>query len=78
MTDGSTTPPSPKHQRAEALGDWERRTREWESAAGTSGIKLPEGFDPKNVRVEIGPPMTAEEFSKWRERQKNIQKKFSQ
>lgn len=56
---------------------WAERTAEWESLAKTSGVKLPKGIDPKNVRVEIGPPMTEEQFKAWRERQKNFAKNFS-
>jgi hypothetical protein len=48
--------------------------------AKTQGVQMPPGvkIDPKDVRVEVGPPMTMEEFKAWHERRKNIMKKYSQ
>lgn len=65
---------------AEAQKEWSRRTTEWEAMAKAGGLKLPPGvkIDPKDVRVELGPPMTEEQFKAWRERRKNMEKNFSQ
>ena len=72
--------PSNEKVRAELATAWEKRTDEWEALAKAQGIKMPPGvkIDPKEVRMEIGPPMTAEEFKAWHDRRKNIMKKFSQ
>ena len=69
----------PKDPKAAIHEEWERRTREWERLARSSAIKIPPGasFDPKDVRVEIGPPMTEAQFKAWRERHKNFAKNFS-
>ena len=84
----TSPPPPPAHvvhgshaeQSKAAKEEWARRTKEWEDLAKTQGIQLPPGMkiDPKDVRVEIGPPMTEEEFKAWHEQRKNITKKFSQ
>ena len=60
--------------------EWDKRTAEWERMAATSGIKLPPGtkIDPKDIRVEVGPPMTEAQFKAWQERHKKFAKKFSQ
>ena len=65
---------------AGAAAEWARRTQEWETLAKSGGVKLPPGVkvDPKDVRVEIGPPMTEEEFKAWHERRKAAMKNFSQ
>lgn len=70
-----------QHENAKqaAAEEWERRTAEWEAMAKAQGIKLPPGkINPKDVRVELGPPMTEEQFKAWHERRKNIMKNFSQ
>lgn len=63
-----------------AKAEWDRRTQEWENLVKTGGIKLKPGetVDPKDIRVEIGPPMSEAEFKAWYERRKNIIKNFSQ
>lgn len=63
-----------------AHADWTKRTSEWEALAKASGIQMPPGakVDPKDIRVEIGPPMTEEQFREWQERRKNLLKQFSQ
>jgi hypothetical protein len=63
-----------------ALQEWASRTAQWEAMAKTQGVQMPPGvkIDPKDVRVEVGPPMTMEEFKAWHERRKNIMKKYSQ
>lgn len=61
--------------------EWEKRTAEWgRMAASSGGVRLPPGtkIDPKDVRVEIGPPMTEEQFKAWQERHKKLSKNFSQ
>ena len=84
MVDSAPAPtPTPADKavaKKAAEADWERRTREWEAMAKAGGVKLPPGakVDPKDVRVEIGPPMTEEQFRAWHERRKNIMKNFSQ
>lgn len=69
-----------KAAEAAAMQEWTSRTAQWEDMAKTQGIKLPPGakIDPKDVKVEVGPPMTMEEFKAWHERRKNIMKNFSQ
>ena len=63
-----------------ALQEWASRTAQWEALAKTQGVQLPPGvkIDPKDVCVEVGPPMTMEEFEAWHKRRKNIMKKYSQ
>lgn len=58
---------------------WAKRTQEWDDLAKTVPT-LPPGFkiDPSQVRMEVGPPMTEEQFKEWHERRKNISKKYSQ
>ena len=60
--------------------EWEKRTAEWERMAAMPGARLPPGtkMDPKDVRVEIGPPMTEAQFKAWQERHKLFAKKLSQ
>jgi len=72
--------PSHAEESKAAKEEWAKRTKEWAELAKTQGIQMPPGVkvDPKDVRVEIGPPMTAEEFKAWHEQRKNIMKKFSQ
>jgi len=74
------TPGAKKEAQKAAKADWQRRTGEWEAMAKANGIHLKPGetIDPKDVRVEIGPPMTEAEFKAWHERRKNIAKNFSQ
>lgn len=77
-------PATPQQQEQDAsnaaAAEWDRRTAEWEAMAKAQGIKLPPGtkLNPKDVRVELGPPMTEEQFKAWHERRKNIMKNFSQ
>ena len=72
--------PTREDAQAAAAADWAKRTEEWEALAKAQGVKLPPGatIDPKNVRVEIGPPMTEDEFKAWHRRRQNIAKNFSQ
>jgi hypothetical protein len=80
----STPPPPPpstyKVAKAAADAEWARRTDAWEAMAKEGGMQLPPGakVDPKDVRVEIGPPMTEEQFKEWRSRRAQTMKKFSQ
>jgi hypothetical protein len=66
--------------RKEIHDEWNKRTADWERMAAASGIKLPPGakIDPKDIRVEVGPPMTEAQFKAWQERHKKFAKKFSQ
>lgn len=67
--------------RAKAAKAWADRTAEWEDMVRRGvGIRMPDGskIDPKDVKVEIGPPMTAEEFARWQERRQKFAKNFSQ
>jgi hypothetical protein len=75
------TKKNPREEAEEAaLKEWTSRTTQWEEMAKTQGVQMPPGvkIDPKDVRVEVGPPMTMEEFKAWHERRKNIMKKYSQ
>ena len=80
MADPSSSSSRKQAAEAAARKEWDARTAQWEDMAKTQGIKLPPGekIDPKDVRVEVGPPMTLEEFKAWHERRKNIMKNFSQ
>jgi len=49
----------------------------WEKAAQAEGFALPGDIDPSQIRMEVGPPMTAEQFQAWMEQRKKIVKKFS-
>ena len=78
--------PKPKPQapsadaRAAAVAEWERRTQAWVAqaqAAGPNAQPSAGGLDPKDVRVEVGPPMTEAEFLAWQERRKKASKNFS-
>ena len=64
-----------------AAEEWEKRTNLWSSMVPEHGMELPKGFDindpefRKNVKVEIGPPMTAEEFQAWQNKRRQMSKK---
>lgn len=84
QTDPAIANEEPK-QPLTAAEAWEARTSEWAAqvaAARAAGITLPgtmgTTFDPKDIRVEVGPPMTAAQFKAWQERRKNALKNFSQ
>lgn len=64
---------------------WEARTQEWAAEvarARAAGVTLPGSdgakIDPKDIRVEVGPPMTEAQFKAWQARRKNALKNFSQ
>jgi hypothetical protein len=63
-----------------AAVEWEKRTNLWSSMVPEHGMELPKGFDindpefRKNVKVEIGPPMTAEEFHAWQNKRRHMSK----
>lgn len=83
-TDGPRKPkpqgPSLDDARAAAVAEWERRTQAWVAqaqAAGPNAQPSAGGLDPKDVRVEVGPPMTEDEFLAWQERRKKASKNFS-
>jgi len=64
-----------------ARQEWEKRTALWSSMASTDSMELPKDFDindPKwkdQVKVEIGPPMSAEQFQKWQAARRQMMKK---
>ena len=63
------------------IDEWERRTQEWlqQAKQGQASQRAAGGkVDPKDVRVEFGPPMTEEEFRAWQTRRQKALKNFSQ
>jgi hypothetical protein len=65
---------------AAASNEWEKRTALWSSMT-PQGMELPKGFDindPKfrdQIKVEIGPPMSAEQFKAWQETRRQMMQK---
>jgi hypothetical protein len=59
--------------------EWQKRTATWEQTAQAQGFVKPgEHIDPSKIRMEVGPPMTAEQFKVWMEQRKEMMKKLSE
>lgn len=78
-TSSSSEKLTPAQAAQAAQEEWTKRSNLWSSMVPEYGMQLPKDFDindpefRKNVRVEIGPPMTAEQFEKWQaERRKSF------
>lgn len=56
--------------------EWKKRTALWEQAAQGEYV-LPGNIDPSQIKMEVGPPMTAEQFEAWMDRRKKMMKKLS-
>lgn len=75
------TPTSEKPSEARVMNEWDKRTDAWEQLAQAQGFVTPEQLkhlDPSKISMEVGPPMTEEQFKSWMERRKNMMKNFSQ
>lgn len=57
--------------------EWQKRSATWEQMAQAHGIINAADIDPSQIKMEVGPPMTAEQFEAWMAQRKNIMKKFS-
>lgn len=77
VNNSSTAEKAAKEAAKEAAAEWEKRTTSWASMVPSDGIELPKDFDLKDpkwkdrVKVEMGPPMTAEQFKAWHERRRH-------
>ncbi len=74
-----------KRAHAANIASWEARTHAWAAQAATAqaaGIRLPGSdgakIDPKDIRVDVGPPMTEAQFKAWQARRQKALKNFSQ
>lgn len=85
MPDNQSTKESAKNK--DPIQDaWKERTDAWEQLAQAQGFVTPEQLksgqfghiDPSKVKMEVGPPMTEEQFKAWMDRRKKIVKNFSQ
>jgi len=59
---------------------WAERTKQWEKMAleskqSNQPIPTGQGIDPKDIRFEVGPPMTQEEFNTWKAQRAEFMKK---
>ena len=71
-------PKDSKDTKSDPVQDaWNLRTALWEQAAQTQGLVDPGKIDPADIKVELGPPMTAEQFEAWMAKRKNMMKNFS-
>lgn len=58
---------------------WEKRTSEWQQmAASSSSSNNPGPVDPKDIKFEVGPPMTLEQFTEWKAKIEAARKNFGQ
>jgi hypothetical protein len=78
-------PQSTQDAHAANIASWEARTQAWSAhaaAAQAAGIQLPGSdgvkIDPKDIRVDVGPPMTEAQFKAWQARRQKALKKNSQ
>lgn len=79
MASSKDTPESSKQSTPHATiqDEWKKRTALWEQTAQAEGFALPQDIDPSQIKMEVGPPMTADQFQAWMEQRKKIVKKFS-
>lgn len=72
-----TNKQQPKESK-EALDAWEKRTSEWQHMATHGDAAPPGSIDPKQIKFEVGPPMTLEQFQEWKAKIEATRKNFGQ
>lgn len=74
MASSKDTPQNPNKA---VQDEWQKRTATWEQVAQAQGFVRPGEIDPSQIKMEVGPPMTEEQFKAWMEQRREMMKKLS-